>query len=180
MTDRTWTISNILSISRIVLVIPIVVLLLGDREEHRIWVVGIMILAMVTDTLDGILARSLNQESELGRILDPLADKIAVAVIAGVLTFKGIVPLWFFLLALARDLLILAGGIYLKARKNVVLQSNTLGKWAVTVVAVYIIVATLGVSQSELVEWPLLTASVFMIVASFISYVRKFIDVQTG
>jgi CDP-diacylglycerol--glycerol-3-phosphate 3-phosphatidyltransferase len=179
MTDRTWTISNILSISRALLVIPIVVLLLDDGEDHRFLVVGIMALAMLTDTLDGVLARALHQETQLGRILDPLADKIGVVAIAGVLTYREMVPLWFFVAALVRDLLILAGGLYIKLQKNIVLQSNPLGKWTVTVIAVYIIVTTLRLSELQMIKQPLLIASTILIIASFIGYVRKFIAVQT-
>lgn len=179
MTERTWTISNILSVSRILLVIPVVFLLLGDRQEHRVLVVGIMVLAMLTDTFDGVLARALHQETELGRILDPLADKIAVVAIAGVLTYREMVPLWFFVVALLRDLLILAGGLYIKMKKKIVLQPNLLGKWTVTVIAVYMVITTLRVSELQMIEQLLLLASTISMIASFIGYVQKFVAVQT-
>jgi cardiolipin synthase len=174
MTERQWTISNILSASRIVLVVPIVVFLLGDRDSDRWWAAGIMVIATLTDMFDGIIARALNQVSELGKILDPLADKIAVAVIAGALTFKGMIPLWFLVAAVMRDLLILTGGLYIKTRKNIVLQSNKLGKWTVTVMAAYIIVATLQTRSLQVLESLLLIASTMMILGSFIVYAQRF------
>lgn len=173
MEDRIWTISNALSLLRILLVAPIV-LLLHDVDAMRIWAVALMVIAASTDTLDGWLARRLGQETELGRILDPLADKVAVGVVAVVLTLQGYIPLWFVVAALGRDLLILAGGLYVKRKKGRVLPSNMLGKVAVTVMAIYLVIAVLNLEQLELVELGLLVASCAMLALSFAAYVVRF------
>ena len=102
------TVPNILSAARILL-IP-VFCWLSANERTRLW--GIVLFAVIvsTDWVDGYVARKTGQVSELGRILDPVADRLAIA--AGLLTFaiSGIFPFWAALLILVRDLAVLLGG----------------------------------------------------------------------
>ena len=58
------------------------------------------LLAVTTDALDGYFARLLHQESELGKVIDPLADKIGVGIVVVLLLIFGDIPLWFALLVL--------------------------------------------------------------------------------
>lgn len=177
MNERTWTISNILSITRIILVLPIILLLLSEHQHHRFWAVGMIGVASLTDMFDGMLARALHQETDLGRILDPLADKIAVAAIAIVLAIQQLIPFWFLAFIIVRDLLILAGGIYVKKTKNIILQSNTIGKWAVAVIVLYSIVSTLNLDSLADVKTLLLITSTAMLGASFALYAQRFFRV---
>jgi cardiolipin synthase len=102
------TVPNILSAARILL-IPVFCWLTAN-ERTRLW--GIVLFAVIvsTDWVDGYVARKTGQVSELGRILDPVADRLAIA--AGLLTFaiSGIFPFWAALLILVRDLAVLLGG----------------------------------------------------------------------
>jgi len=92
----------------------------------------ILVLCMYfSDLLDGYLARKLKQVSEFGKIIDPLADKISVIVIAIILVYLGRLPLWFVTIVVARDVLILLFGIYLNRKYNLTLMSNFPGKIAV-------------------------------------------------
>jgi cardiolipin synthase (CMP-forming) len=85
----------------------------------------------ITDLLDGYLARKLNQVSELGKIIDPVADKLAVVAIAIMMFIKELIPLWFIAIVVLRDVLILVFGLILKRKKKIVLMSNYPGKIAV-------------------------------------------------
>jgi len=85
----------------------------------------------VTDLLDGYLARKLNQVSELGKIIDPVADKLVVCTIAIMMFISGLIPLWFIVIVVLRDVLILLFGLILKQKKKIVLMSNYPGKIAV-------------------------------------------------
>lgn len=174
MNQRTWTISNILSVSRIVLAVPIVFLLLSDE---RLWAVVVMSVAGLTDLFDGIFARAFHQETDLGKILDPFADKIAIAAIAIVLAMLDFIPLWFLGVVVARDLLILLGGMYVKIRKRIVLQSNTMGKWAVTLVGAYIILSTINIDSLATIKVILLALSTITLGVSFALYVERFVRV---
>jgi CDP-diacylglycerol--glycerol-3-phosphate 3-phosphatidyltransferase len=130
---------------------------------------------MATDKLDGDLARSRGEETEWGKILDPLADKICVAVMALVLLKLGDFPLWFVLALVLRDLLILAGGIYLRSSKQVVLPSNVAGKWVAALIALTILVILLNLFRE--MQWILLAACTAGLLLSLAMYVARLLEV---
>ena len=147
MTRDFLTISNLLSLSRIALALAFAIVMVTDVPSAELWGLGLLLLAVVTDKLDGDIARWLGQETTWGRILDPLADKIGVGVVSVVLVVRGLVPVWFVAFLVARDLLILSGGILLRVRQGVVLPSNTTGKWTVGVIAAALILGLLEASE---------------------------------
>lgn len=123
---------NLLSVSRIILMPPI---LLALRTESQAWLLGLMLTAAATDFLDGLLARRLGLVSGLGRILDPLADKVCVDSMAVALSLWRGFPWWATGLIVGRDLMILLGGLLLVRRTKTVPASNWPGKAAVTLLA---------------------------------------------
>lgn len=141
-TERIITASNLLSLSRVVLLVPIVYyLLLGSIDpDHYRTALWLMLVAGLTDTFDGMLARRLNQVTRLGVILDPLADKVCTAVIMGTLVLsRPDFPVWFFILAMARDLVIFCVGLYVRNKYGHIFMSNMLGKVTMTVMAIAVI-----------------------------------------
>jgi cardiolipin synthase (CMP-forming) len=122
------TVPNILSFTRIA-TIPLFCWL-SANEETRLW--GILLFAVVvsTDWVDGYVARRTGQVTELGRILDPVADRLAIA--AGLLTFaiSGIFPFWAALLILVRDVTVLLGGVVLLWGRNIRVDVRGIGKIA--------------------------------------------------
>jgi CDP-diacylglycerol--glycerol-3-phosphate 3-phosphatidyltransferase len=124
---RIWTIPNALSLLRLLLLIPILICL---SKGQRIWALGLIVIGVISDFLDGILARRLNQKSDLGRIMDPVIDKINVLAV----TFFMVVndhyafPLWFFLILMVRELTLLIGGSIMIRDKDTVMESNRPGK----------------------------------------------------
>jgi len=90
-TGRVWTLSNLLSVSRILLV-PVMWLLFSlerstGQERYTLHLVVLLIVIFLTDFLDGFLARALDQVSRLGQFIDPLADKIATLTLAVLLWY---------------------------------------------------------------------------------------------
>ena len=75
--------------------------------DHYDWALGVLIAAALSDLLDGVLARHLNQKTELGAYLDPIADKLLLSSSFLLLAMKHKVVWWLTILVLARDLLIL-------------------------------------------------------------------------
>lgn len=132
-------ISNSLSLLRIVLTIPTVYLLYTGNIIPAI-IVGT--LAGVTDFFDGYFARKLNQITDLGKILDPIADKVFIGLITFTMILIDLLPIWFFVIVILRDLLILAGGLYVKNKYKIVMASNFEGK----ATFVLIIAVVLGVA----------------------------------
>ncbi len=150
MLERIWTLSTVLSLSRIVLLAPFTYFLLDDGPGHRIWAAVVLLLAVATDFLDGYVARAWHQVTEFGKVVDPLADKIVIGVGALLLAWTGDLEWWVVGIVLVRDLLIVAGGIFIRRKKRIIVQSNWPGKVAVTAFAVLIL---LGVLRPEVWEW---------------------------
>lgn len=163
-------ISNILSLARIVLAFPIYYLLTLESEIGNYLAVLVMVLAALTDAYDGRLARKLKQKSELGRILDPIADKLCLGIIAVMLVRTRELPLWFVLFAIGRDLAIVVLAILLSFKTRQVVESNMLGKITVTVLAFTVAAYTLELSGTkEIFLW----CSVVFLIASSVSYTRR-------
>ena len=162
---------------RVLLVFPIALFMLGDEPAHRMYAAGLILLAVLTDLFDGIIARKLNQVTELGKIVDPLADKIAVPATAVILAVQGKLPFWFLSVAVVRDIAIFAGGMYVRKVKGVLLQSNLAGKWAVTTVAAFILIAVLDNGTLSWLGQPLLVASTGMLILSFTLYLKRFVEI---
>ena len=101
---------NYLSMLRIALVLPITWLLWQHQVMSAFW---LMLVAGFSDALDGFLARRYGWQTELGTLLDPLADKFLIAAMYLVFTLQGLIPLWLVALILTRDILILlCAGVY--------------------------------------------------------------------
>jgi cardiolipin synthase len=99
-TSRVWTIPNIISMLRIVLIFAFAVLLARRADG---WAIIALVAAGVSDFFDGFLARRWNQVTTLGRVLDPAADRLlTLAVVIG-LGLRGIIPWWLVGVLLARD-----------------------------------------------------------------------------
>ncbi len=110
---RPWTIPNAFSFARL-LCVPVFVYLLFGRENRAAaaWLLGVL---GMTDWVDGFLARRLDQVSELGKLLDPIADRLALIVGITCILVDGSAPLWVGGLVLARELLVSVAGLVLGA-----------------------------------------------------------------
>ena len=105
-----WTLPNILSLSRIVIV-PII--LWGFSQNSVFYISALLVFGFLTDTVDGYLARRFGWESKWGLILDPLADKILIcSVVVFLLIFREF-PIWAAVIIISRDVFILSAGVYL-------------------------------------------------------------------
>lgn len=127
-----------------------------------------------SDLLDGYLARKLGQVSELGKIIDPLADKISVIVISIILLYLGKIPLWFVLIVVLRDLLILGFGIYLNKKKDIRLMSNYPGKIAVFSIGIIILFAVINNAYLLRLNSYLYFVSLVLIFYSSYLYFKRF------
>lgn len=136
-----WTFANLLSIARLILVIPITYLILTDGSV--VWLFGLLFIALVTDWFDGRVARWSRTVSEWGKVLDPLADKAAAAAIVMALVVRGVLPLWFLVVIVARDSAIVLGGVVLARRTGQVVMSVWMGKVAVTALSITVLAGLL-------------------------------------
>jgi cardiolipin synthase (CMP-forming) len=127
-TDRVLTVPNLLSLLRL-LGVPIFVWLVLVREADLLAVL-LLGAAGFTDYLDGKLARRWNQISRLGQLLDPLADRLYILATIVALTLRGIVPLWFAILLVGRDVFLAALLPVLRRHGLTALPVHFLGKAA--------------------------------------------------
>ena len=104
--DRAVNIPNTLTVLRIVLV-PVIVILLIQGQYAKALVC--FVIAGVTDGLDGLLARILNQQTVVGAYLDPVADKALVISMFTALAVVGVIPGWLAVVVISRDCIILGG-----------------------------------------------------------------------
>jgi cardiolipin synthase len=100
------TIPNLITALRIVLVPVFVIYLINDRLNYALLV---FLICMVSDGIDGMVARVFNQKSRLGAYLDPLADKTLLVTAFVLLSMRGYLPSWLTVMAIARDVMILVG-----------------------------------------------------------------------
>ena len=103
-TGRLLTVPNALSVLRLLGVPLFLWLLLGPHQDG--WALLVLALSGFTDWLDGVLARSLNQQSEFGALLDPLADRLYILATLVGLVLRHILPLWLAIVIVGRDLIL--------------------------------------------------------------------------
>jgi cardiolipin synthase len=125
---RVATVPNLLSFLRILL-IPVFVTLIAHHGTEG---AGLLLLGAVvaTDWVDGTIARRTGQVSELGKVLDPVADRLVLAAALVVLVARHAFPLWAALLVLVRDGLILVAGAILMLKLRVRIDVRRIGKAA--------------------------------------------------
>lgn len=161
------TVPNAFSVLRILLTPVVWYYLSLGNSYFQLLVVSLLIC--LTDFLDGYTARKFNQITESGKILDPVADKITIGVIAVGLVIYRDFPVWALALLILRDVIILIGSMFLIKKKGLVPSSNMLGKVTVTVYAALIIVYLLDIDAIKLY---ILYLSMVFLFLSLIGYYK--------
>ena len=127
-TDRVLTVPNMLSALRLLGVPLFLWLILVPQADG--WAILLLAVSGFTDWLDGYLARRWNQISRVGQLLDPVADRLYILATLVGLLLRGIVPWWFVVILLSRDVLMAVVLWVLKRRDVVGLPVHFLGKAA--------------------------------------------------
>jgi cardiolipin synthase len=162
---------NLLAIFRILLFPFIFFFLAQDTHLGLIVAIILIAVAVASDVLDGYVARRLNQITDLGRLLDPLADKIGLGIfVIFIIIYRGF-PIWSAGLLFLKDFLTLIAAISVVRRKGSILMSNNWGKlnswiWVFTVV-IYI------ARIHQLQQWFLILATI-SVLNCIIQYIRMF------
>jgi len=126
--DRVLTVPNAISIARLAGVPVFLWLVLGPHADW--WAVGLLIAAGVSDWLDGKLARAWNQQSRLGQVLDPAADRLYIAATLAALAIRQIIPWWLVAVLVLRELVLGVALLILRHYSIGPLQVSFLGKAA--------------------------------------------------
>ena len=172
--NKIFNASNSLSFFRLLLVIPAWFAFNNfDHNIARYSVAAIGILATITDILDGYLARKLNQITEFGKVIDPLADKVVIVFVVLNLFLIGEIPDYYFYLIVARDLLILTGGLIVSKKIGKVLPSDYIGKATVLAISFTLLMILLNVDRASLPYLLLYYLSIILIFVSLGNYILK-------
>lgn len=148
--DRGWrTVPNLVSLLRIC-AIPLFLWLLLGADDPRGAAIALIAIG-VSDFLDGALARKLGQTSEIGKLLDPTADRLAIlAALVGGLA-AGVIPSWLGWPLLVREILVAGGTLFLVGKLSVKPAVRPAGKWATAIV--YASIPSYYLSAAGAAEW---------------------------
>tara|TARA_B100001287_G_scaffold185599_1_gene156607 strand:- start:55 stop:609 length:555 start_codon:yes stop_codon:yes gene_type:complete len=158
-------IPNLLSIVRIALVYPILNnIFLGNFIVSIIY----FIIASITDALDGFLARKMDWQTQLGKILDPVADKLLLSGTIFILWLNEYIPFYIFVIFISRDIAILIGAaIKMTLIESVTPLPNFLGKFTTILQIVYI--AIIYLKEITNFEFTLAPLDIFIVLITVLS-----------
>jgi len=129
MKSQIITRANLITTTRILLTPLFLYFLFGGRDYFEIFALIIFIIASVTDAYDGYVARKYREESQLGKFLDPLADKILMSAAFISFVVMGLVPLWMVILVILRDFMVTGIRILMSAKdKTMVTRKSAKAK----------------------------------------------------
>lgn len=123
--DRVWTVPNVLSFLRLAALPLVLVDLVAGRVLRALIVLAVV---ATTDWFDGYLARRFDQVTRLGRLLDPVSDRLLFIVVGVGMVLAGILPAWALVALLARDVTVLVAGAVVLSRGAAVPDASRLGK----------------------------------------------------
>jgi len=177
--DKIFTWSNLISVSRAVIALPIVYLHYYSGQQVTGPIIALVIYGVISDYLDGMVARLTDEISELGKSLDPVADKLAAFILFLYTVYIGRIPVWFFIFGVIRDVLIMAGSGYIRLTRGKVPMSVMSGKISVNVLALYWMVAFFFPQAGAALMF-LKWCSVAFMTYSFVDYVDRFNQIRKG
>lgn len=179
VSGRVMTWSNMISFSRILVAFPIVYLhYINDLQVTT--TAGLLILyGVISDYLDGLIARKTNTISEVGKMIDPIADKLCALVLFVYTVWIGWIPLWFLILAMFRDISIMLGSYFIKSKYDKVAMAIMSGKISVNVLALYWISVFFFPDVTN-VHMFLMACSVILMVISWIDYFNRYRLIMRG
>ncbi|MEJ5305973.1 MAG: CDP-alcohol phosphatidyltransferase family protein [Ignavibacteria bacterium] len=160
---------NLISLFRIIF-IPIIIILFENYTAYRWYIVSCLIFFSVLDNLDGFVARKLNQITELGKVIDPLVDKLFMIIIALMMFKVKLVPDWFLILVIARDLIIMIAGLFFIKNLRKVPPSDFMGKLTAGAIGFVFLISFLNFQELKLVYESFLGISTLLIILSLINY----------
>lgn len=173
------TIPNFLSFFRILLIpVFVVTYIIDDRVGISWWPVCILVISGLTDLLDGFIARRYNQISNLGKMLDPVADKLTQVAVCACLTLRYKQLFILLIIYVIKELVMITGGaILLKARKPVP-AAKWYGKVSTFELYVAMGIFLIFPGMSDIIVDIIIAVTVIMVIFALIMYMFKFFEIQ--
>jgi len=165
--------ANMLTIARLLMLPATIRAILHPEQRWR--ALGLLGLAMATDAVDGTLARRRHEVSPLGKVLDPLADKLMINATALALTRARGFPRWATALIVGRDVAILLGGALIYRRRAEIAVAHPAGKATTLALTIAML---LYIADGQRSGRPALFASLVPFAASIVVYARKLLGAR--
>lgn len=170
---------NILSSIRICLVPVFVLTYFSETGSIKIFAAAVYAAASFTDFLDGYIARKYSLISNLGKILDPLGDKLMTLAVLACITLDRVIPVWVVITALIKELFMLLGGAIIRKREGgEIPSSNIIGKTSTVVFFVVCVTLMLFRNIPAKAVMMMVSAAVVLMLIALVSYIRTFVYVM--
>jgi len=167
---KNMNLPNKLTVLRMIMIVPFVILLLGGIND---WIaLAIFIIASLTDMLDGKIARKYNLVTNFGKFMDPLADKLLVcSALIGLIALERI-PAWVVIIIIAREFII-SGFRTVAADNNVVIAASYWGKFKTVFQMIMVCLMIANIPQLQIVTDITMWISLALTVVSLVDYLVK-------
>lgn len=164
--ENIWNLPNLLTLLRLALIGVFIALFASGL---RLWALGTFLLAALTDFLDGRIARKYHLITDFGKLMDPLADKLMLLTALTCLTIAGDLPVWIVILVAAKELFMIAGGMYM-LRRGIVVHAHFIGKAAT---AAFLLAVTVSFLHAYTAPWDLVLqcVAVALTLAAMVHYI---------
>ena len=179
VSGRVWTLSNIISFSRFLIAFPIIYFHYRNDMSYNYTVIGLIGYGIFSDYLDGLVARHTNTISEVGKMIDPISDKLLAGTLFIYSVWLGWVPVWFLIFFIIRDVCILLGSTFIKLKYGKVAMSTMSGKISVNVLGLYWISVFFFREATEAHSF-LLAATTTIMTISFFDYFNRYRKIMQG
>ena len=171
------SIPNILSVVRLLL-IPVFLVVFFQWPDQIWWLALILLVSGLTDVVDGIIARKFNMVTQLGKVLDPMADKLTQAAVSIALCIRHPELIILTVIFVIKESLMLAGGCVLVKSGKKIRSSKWFGKAATVVLYAVMITIIVFPSLPQWALYMLCGIAVCFVVFSFIMYVPEFLKIK--
>lgn len=161
--------ANALTISRFFFVPVYLYMFFSNIPNKEYWSLAIVLLAGLTDIADGYIARKKKQITELGIMLDPLADKIMLTTVFISFLFTNKIGIWATLAIVARETAMILGSLFFRLRRKKTVSSNIMGKLSTVLFYMALAAIILNFSFSEIFLWIVI---IYSYITTFV-YIRE-------
>ena len=169
---KILTLANFISLGRAILAVPIIYTL----QDPRMGTVSflLIIIALLSDALDGWVARKAQEVTHFGKWIDPIADFACILSVISYLTLVGRFPGWFFIFFLVRYVFIAISAIYFLNNNHFILSANWWGKWSTGITALAVMIHIWPWEAFPWLQDVTIYVATFLLSVSWIVYIKTF------
>ena len=169
---------NIISVFHICLVPVFIVVYFSDDRAAKHYAVFVYALASLSDFLDGFLARKYQAASNLGKLLDPLGDKLMTVAVMVCITVDGLLPIWAVFIIVLKEILMAIGGYVVHRAARVEIPASKLIGKVSTVIFFLVCVAVMLFDIPGGIVVVMISGAILLALLAFASYLRTYVTVM--